>query len=257
VTKFAVGQMVSVPSARLGLDLPFAMTDREVLAVKNRSVVLNEGESGTKVASRLVTQQIHLRLIRLGDIVSENPLLDPVTKGLDHYFRLLLKPDSFRTWWVRTLPELKAYLDQDPTPTHVIFVGHCDKSIGQMRLATGYGSPNELLGAFAPAPKVFLSLACSSGQANFGRAFSSGVGCGSLVAPFQAIHGAVAVEVGVLMFNNLFLRGESLRDAVRHVNGSLPSKVHLRLWKDGGFETPGSVAVASSSELLNKGLSVG
>ena len=156
MTKFAVGQMVSVPSARLGLDLPFAMTDREVLAVKNRSVVLNEGESGTKVASRLVTQQIH----RLGDIVSENPLLDPVTKGLDHYFRLLLKPDSFRTWWVRTLPELKAYLDQDPTPTHVIFVGHCDKSIGQMRLATGYGSPNELLGAFAPAPKVFLSLAC-------------------------------------------------------------------------------------------------
>ena len=96
--------MVSVPSARLGLDLPFAMTDREVLAVKNRSVVLNEGESGTKVASRLVTQQIHLRLIRLGDIVSENPLLDPVTKGLDHYFRLLLKPDSFRTCLLYTSP---------------------------------------------------------------------------------------------------------------------------------------------------------
>lgn len=242
MAKFKPGDVVSVPAARLGIDAPFAMVDRKVLATEGRSVRLDQGPDGVKVASRLVVEPVQLRLIRLGDIASEDSLLDPVTKGLHHYFRLLLPEYAYRTWWVRTLPELRAYLADDPTPTHVVLVGHCDKSTGRLTLTGEQATPIEFLGAFAASPKTFLSLACSSGQKSFAGPFSEGEACGSLVAPFQAIHGAVAVEAGVLTFNNLFLRGESLLDAVRHVNDSLPSGMHLRVWRQGKFETPGSTA---------------
>lgn len=247
MAKFKKGQKVSVPSSRLKIDAPFAMMDRTVLKVEDRSVLVDEGPNGTKVASRFVNEQIQLRLIRLGDIQSEDSLLDPVTKGLHHYLRLLLPPDAYRTWWIRTLPELEAYLKHDTTATHVIVVGHCDKATGGLSLAGGSSTPTEFADAFGSSPKTFLSLACSSGHMSFAKPFSEGAACAHLVAPFQAIHGAAAVEAGVLMFNNLFLRGESLRDAVRHVNGSLPGGLHLRVWQDGGFETPGSKAKASKS----------
>lgn len=238
MTKFDVGDRVSVPSARLGVDAPYAMLDREVRAVERRSILLDTlGGHEAWVASAHATKQVGVRLVRLGDIDTEETLLDPIAKGLNHYFRLLLPESARRTWWVRSLAELDAFVERDASQaTHVVLIAHCRRTDGHFLLANEEVSPSDLVAAFdAASPKLFLSLACSSGQMPFGRPFSNGAACRVLLAPFQAIHGAVAIETCALLFNNLMLKGRRTADAVKEVNASLPQGVHLRRWTNGSY----------------------
>lgn len=239
MSKFCEGDRVSVSAKRLGVDSTYAITDATVLDTRDRSVLL-EGPNGASewIGSAYVSHLIYVRVIRFGDISSELTLLDPITKSIDHYFRMLLPDDSRRTLWIRTMPELAAYLATDDVGTHVVLVGHCDKATGHLSLADGSVSPTDLVGAFSGQPRLFLSLACSSGHVSFARPFSQGAACRQLVAPFQAIDGPTAVEACVLLFNNLLLKGRRVHDATRQVNMSLPERVHLRKWSAGTFVTP-------------------
>lgn len=237
MTKFSKGETVSVPSVHLGYrQHDFAMLDKEVLDLEGRSVWLDGKTGPVKIATKLVSPQISLRLVRFGDIASESNLLDPITKALDHHFKLLLPPGAHRTWWVRSLTELNAFLAQDGTATHVVLVGHSSKGSGELALASHSLPAAELASAFGTSPQLFLSLVCYSGRKDFAAGFTATTDRRRFVAPFQFLHGAVAVEAATLLFNNLLLRGESPKVAVRHVNNSLPTGVNFRLWRNGAWK---------------------
>ena len=237
MAKFDEGETVSVPSVHLGYKRhDFAMLDRPVRALEDRSVWL-DGKSGpVKVSTKLVSPQIALRLVRFGDIATETHLLDPITKALDHHFKLLLPPGAHRTWWVRSLDELAAFFALDNTATHVVLVGHSEKGTGALALAGGSLPAADLASAFGSSARLYLSLVCYSGRKDFARHFTGAMDQRRFVAPFQFLHGAVAVEAATLLFNNLLLRGESTKVAVRHVNESLPAGVDLRLWRNGSWK---------------------
>lgn len=236
MAKFDEGEIVSVPSVHLGYkDHDFAMLDREVLGLEERSVWL-DGKSGpVKVSTKLVSPQISLRVVRFGDIVTEANLLDPITKSLDHHFKLLLPPGAHRTWWVRSLEELTQFLAQDSTATHVVLVGHSTKGSGALVLPGRTLPAADLASAFGASPRLFLSLICYSGRKDFASHFAGPKDRRRFVAPLQFLHGASAVEAATLLFNNLFLRGESPKVAVRHVNDSLPKGVAMRFWRRGSW----------------------
>ncbi|HTN99792.1 MAG TPA: hypothetical protein VL068_03860 [Microthrixaceae bacterium] len=228
---------MSVPSVHLGYKQhDFAMLDRPVLGLEGRSVWL-DGQSGpVKVSTKLVSPQIALRLVRFGDIATEPNLLDPITKALDHHFKLLLPPGAHRTWWVRSLDALAAFLAQDSTATHVVLVGHSPKGTGTLALPGRLLPAADLASAFGPSARLYLSLVCYSGRKDFAGHFTGANDRRQFVAPFQFLHGAVAVEAATLLFNNLLLRGDSPKVAVRHVNDSLPAGVDLRFWQSGSWK---------------------
>ena len=82
--KFSPGELVWVPSTRLHGAQPFALMERQVLDVIERSVVVEAGNGETaKVSTRLVhSRSLGFLILRVGDLSTETTLLDPLAKSV-------------------------------------------------------------------------------------------------------------------------------------------------------------------------------
>jgi hypothetical protein len=140
-------------------------------------------------------------------------------------------------WWVRTLAELRIYWTQnEATLTHVVIVGHgSDSSIRFLDdTISGEDLGSELSEATAGGtPKTFISLACKTGHATFAKKFSTTPCCERIVAPFQSVHGAVALQYTQTYFSSLLLAGSKPGRALRNAQLSLPAGNHFTEWKQG------------------------
>jgi hypothetical protein len=240
--QLTVGTEVYVPVARIGnFEWPSALYRTKVQAVVDRSIEIDVRGKLHRIAASAVHTSIGVLVVRFGDLLTEATLLDPMAKSLLHFGRLLLTDDSVRLLQVRSLNELDQYWKLNHAGfAHVVMIGHgsprsvtfaVDGPVEAAKLTNIFGSPSGV------TAKTFVSLACQTGQAGFGKQFSEAACCSSFLAPYHSVHGAVASQFCQTLLAYAMLQGESIGVAYRHARESVPGSVSFRLWAGGVLKT--------------------
>jgi len=238
--RLKVGDTVYVPRARLGLAVDgasaFWRTSVRVVTERSVEVDLPDGEMA-RVASSAAHTNMGVVIVRIGDYETEASLLDPLKKSLLHYCRLLLADDDMvQAWDIRAPDELRELWKKNHRVcSHLVVIGHGRND------AVRFGRDNwvdatafaELLQAPKVTRKVVISLACRTGYAAFAQSLSRQKPCDVVMAPFHAVHGAVASQFCETLLAHHLLRGETVSISFRHARASVPGAVLFRLWDHG------------------------
>lgn len=117
---------VYVPVARVGgFAHQSALYRTKVQAVVNRSVDVDVRGGTFRVAASAVHTSIAVLILRLGDLSTEETLLDPLAKSQLHFGRLLLTDDTVRLLEVRSLQELEKFWQREHANyAQVVIIGH-------------------------------------------------------------------------------------------------------------------------------------
>lgn len=245
MAKFPVGTEVYVPSRLLpnpdGQD--FALTRTRVAAQNARSVRVNlQNANGNdiEVASRLLHgPNLGITVFRIGDLLTEDHTLDPLSKSTLHYLRLLLEPDAIRLREVRTTIEIQRVWERyESVTSHVVLIGHGNPDSIRLLDCNRPVSGNEFarfLQDAAPttAPKTFVSLSCLTGRQPFAKPFSQSEVCADFLAPFQSVHSAAASLFAQSYFAHHLLNGAGVIAAFTHARRAVGSGVSFRHWRNG------------------------
>ncbi|MEV0436587.1 hypothetical protein [Nocardia sp. NPDC050413] len=252
-TKYAEGETVFVPAARLGDAgrAPYALVPRKILGFEDRSAIVNDLDNEpTKVAVRhLHPGSLGFMLLRIGDLRTEQTLLDPLAKSMLHFLRLLLPDNDVHTLSVRTLPELVQWWSVNASAiSHVILIGHGTPDSIQFVEPRASVTGRQLgisLGNAKPgcSPKVFISLSCHTGKTAFAREFSRTRVCRELVAPLRSVHGAGASQYAQTLLTHHLLEAVGFAAAHRRAVAASVNGSRFRRWRDGHHEDPISEAL--------------
>ena len=233
-----IGETVYVPRSKIRLPQEgssfYRTTVQEVIG---RSIQINlpKGETA-KIASSKVRRNIGILLIKAGDFDTEETLLNPLSKSLLQYFRLLLSDDMVLSKHVRSLHEVEViWNDVGPLYTHLVIVGHGSKNGIQFGLDS-FESAEDIAAVFEESDTTissFVSLCCETGYADFGKKLSRFQSCKSVIAPFHSVHGAVASQFCQTFFSYHLLEGETQKVAFKHSRDTVPGSTSFRLWQSG------------------------
>lgn len=238
-----VGETVYIPKKRLGIasDEGSALKDCTVVAVEDRSISVdvNDGDGNAlRVAASAAHRNINVLVLRLGDFVTEASFLDPLTKSILQYLRVLLTDGFVTRIEVRSLEELRLFWrNNHGTYSHVVLVGHGEPdgftfAVNDLVRSEDFVAAFDVPGA---APKVFLSLACQTGKGRMAKLFSANRICAGYLGPYESVHGADASLFVQTFLNKHFLDGVTLRVATKQTYDAL-SRCVFRLWQNGRLE---------------------
>ena len=241
MSKFRIGEEVWVSATKLSGAQQFALVKRKVLGTKQggRSVVIDDRDGrSVEVSSRLVHgSDLGFLLLRVGDLESEMTLLDPLSKSILQFLRLLVKEDLVRLLEVRTSQEIECYMNSDGAAyTHVILVGHGRSNA--LKLAFGeWLDVSDFVKMMSTGGKdrVIISLACDTGKTTFGKTMSGNTNVKEFVAPKGAVHGASASLFVQQLLSLHLLEGREFETATRNASTGVPGGgfVHWRNGKKG------------------------
>ncbi len=233
-----VNERVWVPSYLLpgGARLPYAIFQTKVVERLSRRVrvQLPNGESSTPLSTSKVHRDIAICLLSVGDFSTEDNLIAPLSKSALQYCRLLLPDDHIASVRIRAMGELvQWWIRNQAAYTHIILIGHGTRTgitfgVGGERSAEHF--QRRLTGLDARS-KIFVSLCCETGRAPFASRFSAIPSCESLIAPFQAVHGATALRFLQAFLAAHLLQAESTTVAFKSANSALPARDCFRLWR--------------------------
>lgn len=237
-----LGERVFVPVSLLENigDQPSAFLHREILELTARSVRVEVAGASHWVASSRCQRNIGLLIFSIGDLLTEATLLDPLSKSVTQFCRLLASDDYVRSYKVRSIAELAAIWARDQAAySHIIIIGH-GNGTGLQFGVDGWKSSAEIAQHFdidGAQPKLIVSLACQSGLAAFGRPISEMAACSDFIGAFQSVHGAIASQFvqSLLVFH--LLQGEATKVAFRHARDRVPGSTSFRLWRNGALTT--------------------
>lgn len=237
--KLRQGDKIYVPCSRLGLeDRPFALHETEVVSLFDRSVVvkLPGGSNSEPVGASLVHRRLGLAVIRIGDFQTEATLLDPLTKSVLQYCRLLVTDSALLLVEVRSLRELASWWSTHQMAySHLVLIGH-GRASGIRFAVDGWVDPDQLateLPCSVDEAKTVISLCCETGRAGFGKVFSSRKLCRSFVGPFNAVHGAIGSQFCQTFLAHQLLEGRTTKVAWRNAREAVPGSTSFRLWHRG------------------------
>lgn len=230
-------ERIFVPSSLLGVDdVPSAFIETQVEEVAHRSVRITFRGLEHWIASSKCQRNIGLLVICIGDLETEPTLLDPLSKSVTQFCRLLASDDYVRFYKIRSRAELEAIWAREHTNySHVVLIAHGNGS-GLRFAADGWQTTAQLepiLDIPGVAPKYFVNLACQAGQAALGRPFSSLAVCDSYVGAFHSVHGAIASQFVQSFLIHHLLQGETSKVAFRHARGRVSGGTSFRLWRHG------------------------
>jgi hypothetical protein len=121
-------ERVFVPVSKLkaNVQAPSSLVAKIVLAVEARSIKIDVGGGATElIASSLCHRNIGVLLLSIGDLETENTLLDPLSKSILQFCRLLVSDDFIHAYKVRSLNEISVLWGKSHRAySHVILVGH-------------------------------------------------------------------------------------------------------------------------------------
>ncbi|MBD8685019.1 hypothetical protein [Pseudomonas sp. CFBP 13719] len=199
-------------------------------------IQMRDGSISDWIGSSLCHRNIGVLIVTLGDLATEDTLLDPLAKSVLQFCRLLVPDDQVRAYKIRSVNELKAIWGKDHANySHVIFVGHGSKR-GLNFAIDGWATPEVLNEAFrkrGAAPKVFISLCCQTGFQAVGGVLSKMPICSQFIAPFHSVHGAIASQFAQTFLAFHLLQGETTGVAFNHARESTPGSTSFRLWRNG------------------------
>lgn len=240
--KFKVGDTVLMPRARLGLslDTQSAFYRTTVKQAQERSIKVDLPGGGLSgwIGSSVAHSSIGICIVRIGDLATEVGLLDPLSKSVLQYFRLLISDDMVDLIEIRSKKELEHYWGkQHAKYSHVVLIGHGRSTEIKVGI-DGWLPPQELSGVFsAPEPerKLFVSLCCETGRRDFAREFSLASCCQSFVGPFRSVHGGIASQFCQAYYAHHVLDGRSSKVAFNKANKGLPGGGRFKCWQDGAL----------------------
>lgn len=240
MTAFVVGDRVYVPCMLVpelkGQDTALYKTKVSSIVGNSATLELPGGAISAAIGVSRLHSDVGILIISIGDFVSESALLDPLSKSVLQFCRLLVPDDQVASVKVRSVAELKVYWAKNHRAyTHIVLVGHGDKT------GLGFGvngnvdlpALDDIFKDRGAKPKSFISLCCKTGYADFGKDFSQFTICKSLAAPFHSVHGATASQFCQTMLTWMLLEGRTTKVAFKSARDSVPGAVSFRLWQNG------------------------
>lgn len=238
-----VNERVFVPTSLLEKDVqsPSAFYETRVLELEDRSAKVDVGGGDTEwVAVTKCQRNIGIVIIAIGDFETEATLIDPLSKSILQFCRLLFSDDYVRFHKVRSVSELKyIWLTGHAAYSHVVMIGHGNGASLKFAVDSWVSAHDldDALNVENVDPKSFVNLSCQLGKADYGKPFSNFAACGSFIAPFHSVHGAIASQFvqSFLIYN--FIHGESVKVAFRHARQGVAGAASFRMWRKGGMIT--------------------
>ncbi|MCS5523973.1 hypothetical protein NY551_14620 [Curtobacterium flaccumfaciens pv. oortii] len=243
--RFKEGDRVFFPSRLLPSpdQQPHALTEAKVTATLERSIRVdrqNEDGEDLTVATRLVHgENLGITIFEIGDLETETSTLDPLTKSVLQYLRLLSEDGLLRKFKIRTTSELsRIWATYEVATSHVILIGHGSSDsihfVDEEDPVTGKQFARLLeKAAKTTKPKTFISLSCQTGRHSFASAFSKSDVCRDYMAPFQSVHSAAASLYAQSFFSHHLLSGEGITASHRKARQAVGDGVSFRRWRDG------------------------
>ncbi|TQE92627.1 MAG: hypothetical protein FKY71_19605 [Spiribacter salinus] len=233
-----IGERVFVPVSKLtaNIQAPSSFVEKEVLAVEARSIRVDVGDGATElIASSLCHRNIGILLLSIGDFETENTLLDPLSKSILQFCRLLVSDDFIHAYKVRSLQEIEFLWGKSHAAySHVILVGHGEEA--SIKFANGgWIKTDPFMTSFdvpGVSPKTFVGLCCEAGYKSFGGVASAHPSCERFIGPFHDVHGAIASQFAQTFLAYHLLEGETAKVAFKHARASVPGSTSFRLWKN-------------------------
>lgn len=235
----AVDDRIFVPASMLDADdVPSAFVATRVEEIAGRSVrILFRGEDHW-ISNAKCQRNIGLLIICIGDLETEPTLLDPLSKSVTQFCRLLASDDYVRFYKIRSVAELTAIWARDHAAySHIVLIAHGNGS-GLRFAADGWQTAAQLEPVLAipgVVPKYFVNLACQAGQAPLGKPFSRLAVCDSYVGAYQSVHGAIASQFLQSFLIHHLLQGETSKVAFRHARERVSGGTSFRLWRQGSL----------------------
>ncbi|MCT7655981.1 hypothetical protein MBH78_17970, partial [Oceanimonas sp. NS1] len=180
-----VGDRVYVPCSKFSelTDQPSAFYWTKVVDIKNKSIKsrFTAAEGVRLFGMSLAHDNLGLLIISIGDFETETALLDPLSKSVLQYARLLMPDDALLYIKLRSVSELKTYWQRDQAAyTHVVLIGHGSNSwikFGVDGWVTADQFQQEILRVWGGAKKTIISLCCQTGYKAFRGKLSSFAQC--------------------------------------------------------------------------------
>lgn len=238
-SNLTLNETIYVPCKRVGGldDHPAAIYQSQVVELENRSVKVSL--PGGRISDWVATAQVHrhigICILTIGDFETETGLIDPLSKSVLQFCRLLLPDDSVRFFKVRSVAEIATlWAPNEALYSHVILIGHGTYESIKFGV-DGNLRPDSMAAIFSAATteKLYISLCCNTGYANFGKPFSRFSNCRGLIAPFHSVHGALASQFAQTLLTYTLLEGETIRVGFRHARESVAGTSSFRLWQYG------------------------
>jgi hypothetical protein len=238
-----IDDCVFVPTSVLTKDVqsPSAFYKTKVLDIENRSVRVDVGGGESElVATSKCQRNIGIGIFAVGDLQSEPTLIDPLSKSVLQFSRLLSSDDYVSFHKLRSIGEFSEIWKLYHTNySHVVIIGH--GSGAAMKFAVdGWAEPSALIDAIGiqgVEGKTVVNLSCELGKAAYGKPFSKMAVCNEFIAPFHSVHGAIASHfVQSFLIYNL-LHGETSKVAFRHAREGVAGATSFRMWRKGEMIT--------------------
>lgn len=234
-----IGQKVYVPATKFEelKNHPSAFYETTVQSINNRtiSVSLPCGVIG-EISLQFCRTEIGIAIFNIGDLETEETLLDPLHKSTLQYCRLLVPDDCVFSWKIRSLKELESIWGKHHRIiSTVVVIAHGSED--SIKFANdGWvtsGQFKDVINIRGADRKVFIFLSCNAGYKAFGGKFSKMSNCSEFIGPFHNVHGADASLFCQSFFRDYVVSGHTVKTAFNHARDVLRPKVSFRLWRNG------------------------
>jgi hypothetical protein len=172
----------------------------------------------------------------VGDLESESTLIEPLSKSVLQFARLLCSDDYVFFHRLRSVAELAAIWQLNHRSySHVVMIGHGNGSAMKFAVDDWVNSSDlaRVIDLDGVHDKCFVNLSCQLGKAAYGKPFSDFAACNSFIAPFHSVHGAVASHFAQSFLIYNLLHGETRKVAFRHARQWVAGAASFRMWRDG------------------------
>lgn len=234
------GSSVYVPCSKFTelSNYPKAFYPTNVVEVHNKSIKVNlpNQQISELFGMSIAHENLGIIIVSIGDFETESTLLDPLSKSVLQYVRLLIPDDTLLHIKLRSLSELNTYWKRDQAVySHVIIIGHGSKSgikFGVDGWVTAETLQREVLRVWGGSKKTIISLCCKTGYKSFGGKVSSYAQCKYFLGPYHSVHGAVASQFCQTFLAYHLLEGKTTVVAFKNARDSVPGSTSFRLWEN-------------------------
>ncbi|KIE86988.1 hypothetical protein SD67_00025 [Acinetobacter pittii] len=234
-----INDTVHIPAISVGLDsqYPFAMVSGKVLSKTNSKVNVQIDLNGgfcKDISLSLARKKLGILIIQIGDMETEETLLNPLRKSILQFTRLLLSDDYIRCISIRTLEEFKFFWEKEQAlMSHIVLIGH--GSANSIRFGGNDIKVKEIKkimsGTTVGEAKQIISLCCKTGGAWFGKVISGQVFSEIFIGPSGSVHAANASQFYQSYMTYNLLSGYNTEVAYDYARVSNPGVSEFNLWR--------------------------
>ncbi len=202
MTKFQTNEKCCVPCNTFygNSFCPDALILAEVITCSDTSCIVEYSGIQKECEVSKVHFKQYIIIICFGDLKNELTNLDPLTKSILQFSRLLYKDSDeyVRFYKIRTHEEFNCLINEIQAHNIIILIGHGSSTgiygLDSEKCVCGVKDWNELLIDQPLRSKLIISLCCETGSDDFGKEIAKLSSCAAFLAPSRPINSALASQ---------------------------------------------------------------